>query len=236
MAEQLCEFSAKEAREPEYPKLLFHGTRGTAPHTLFRRGGDQALTTGAASSVVPDTLTKEQAQNLVVPDTLTKEQAQNLFSASWDEYDETWFDSECDSNRLITRAQFQNRAVAENGLLRSATCDGLDTRYSNSSSFYGSGLYFSDSALYSDRYAFRTASGAKQVLLCAVLTGRSKDYSGERHHDLRRAPPEYHSVTANSAHAHDPTAGSSRMWVVYSNSQVYTAYILTYSTASPSTY
>ena len=48
---------------------------------------------GAASSVVPDTLTKEQAQNLV--------------GASWDDGAEAWFDSECDGNGLITRAQFQ---------------------------------------------------------------------------------------------------------------------------------
>ena len=48
---------------------------------------------GAASSVVPDTLTKEQAQNLV--------------GASWDDGAEAWFDSECDGNGFITRAQFQ---------------------------------------------------------------------------------------------------------------------------------
>lgn len=164
MAEQLVELG-EDGTVPEHTQFLFHGTRSTAPHTLFRRGGDGATVT-----------------------------------------------------------------VAQSGLLRSATCDGLDTRYSNPRGFYGSGLYFSDSASYCDRYAFRTAQDphVRQLLLCAVLTGRCKNYEEDRHHDLRRAPPGYHSVTA-SAHSHDSLGSHSRMWVVYSNSQVYTAYILTYS-------
>ena len=51
---------------------------------------------GAASSVAGS-----------LPETLTKEATQKLVGASWDEGAEAWFNSECDSNGLITSEQFK---------------------------------------------------------------------------------------------------------------------------------
>ena len=100
--------------------------------------------------------------------------------------------------------------------------DGLDCRLGKVSGYYGQGIYFSTSSHYSDKFAYALTDGLRQMMLCAVLTGRCKAYGTERDNTLRRAPEGYDSVSGADV------SGRAPMYVVFNNAQSYVRFVVTY--------
>ncbi len=67
-----------------------------------------------------------------------------------------------------------------------------------------------------------------EVLLCRALVGRAEDVGDKPCSHLAMPNPGYDSVTGTST-----LCGGTRMWAVYNNAQVYTAYIVRLQLATP---
>ena len=116
---------------------------------------------------------------------------------------------------------------------------GFDNRLS-SRGMWGEGAYFAVRAAYSDRYAYTTPEGHKQMFLAKVITGITYKCSPD---NSLKAPPKksdhpstllssgsmfederYDSVSGNT--------GGSKIFVIYEHGRVYPAYLITYKTGS----
>ena len=110
--------------------------------------------------------------------------------------------------------------------------EGFDMRYS-SEGLWGQANYFAEKASYSDRYAFTSAGGTKELLLAKVLTGDS--FESEQNQSLRM-PPEKPKVHQSSSVQlkqlrYDSVNGMTyncRVYMTYANDKAYPAYLICY--------
>ena len=110
--------------------------------------------------------------------------------------------------------------------------EGFDMRYS-SEGLWGQANYFAKKASYSDKYAFTSARGTKELLLAKVLTGDS--FESEQNPSLRM-PPEKPKVYQSSSVQlkqlrYDSVNGMTnncRIYMTYANDKAYPAYLICY--------
>ena len=97
--------------------------------------------------------------------------------------------------------------------------EGFDLRFSNCNCLWGRGIYFSNTASYSQDYAHQTTQG-RQLLLAYVITGQSVTLPQNK---ALIAPP---FLTTNVRY--DSVTNGTNIYVVYTNYKAYPAYIITY--------
>ena len=110
--------------------------------------------------------------------------------------------------------------------------EGFDMHYS-SEGLWGQANYFAEKASYSDKYAFTSAGGTKELLLAKVLTGDS--FESEPNASLRM-PPEKPKVHQSSSVQlkqlrYDSVNGMTcncRVYMTYANDKAYPAYLICY--------
>jgi RNA recognition motif-containing protein len=112
---------------------------------------------------------------------------------------------------------------------------GFDNRLS-SQGMWGEGAYFAVNASYSDRYAYTTPEGHKQMFLVQVITGVTYECSPDR---SLKAPPKKadHPGSSHRGGAkfederYDSVSGhtnGSKVFIIYEHGKVYPAYLITY--------
>ena len=118
--------------------------------------------------------------------------------------------------------------------------EGFDMRFS-SEGLWGQANYFAEKASYSDKYAFKSADGTKELLLAKVLTGDSFESAPDS--SLRMPPEKPRSVKTGNVQLkqlrYDSVTGTTcncRVYMTYSNDKAYPAYLITYSTTPKPTY
>ena len=65
--------------------------------------------------------------------------------------------------------------------------DGFDVRLSRGGS-WGCAIYLADSALYSDKFAYRTTSNQKVIIIVKTLTGETFDFGTLKNKELKMPP------------------------------------------------
>ena len=112
--------------------------------------------------------------------------------------------------------------------------EGFDMRFS-SEGLWGQANYFAEEASYSDKYAFQSADGTKELLLAKVLTGDSFESAPNK--SLRMPPEKPSSLKTGNVQLkqlrYDSVAGTTcncRVYMTYSNDKAYPAYLISYST------
>ena len=112
--------------------------------------------------------------------------------------------------------------------------EGFDMRFS-SEGLWGQANYFAEKASYSDKYAFKSTDGTKELLLAKVLTGDSFESSPDP--TLRMPPEKPRSLKTGSVQLkqlrYDSVTGTTcncRVYMTYSNDKAYPAYLIRYST------
>ena len=109
---------------------------------------------------------------------------------------------------------------------------GFDMRYSNQG-MWGQANYFAVNASYSNRYAYQTLNGCKEMFLVKVLTGESFSCPSNR---ALRKPPERPSGEGGGMIQlprmdYDTVTGvtvGSQVYMTYDNDKAYPAYLITY--------
>ena len=117
--------------------------------------------------------------------------------------------------------------------------EGFDMRFS-SKGLWGLANYFAEKASYSNKYAFMSPDGAKELLLAKVLTGDSFECASDP--SLRMPPEKPRSLKASTVQLkqlrYDSVTGTTcncRVYMTYSNDKAYPAYLIRYSaTPKPS--
>ena len=115
---------------------------------------------------------------------------------------------------------------------------GFDSRLA-SEGLWGTGTYFAVKAAYSDRYAYTTADGHKQMFLAEVITGVTCKCPQNR---ALKAPPKkddcpsYAVGTSTRSMFEDELydsvngeTGGSEIFVIYEHGKVYPSYLITYT-------
>lgn len=110
------------------------------------------------------------------------------------------------------------------------TGSGFDPQKSKTGAYYGSGVYFSDNAMYSNKYAHQLSDGrTRQLFLSKVLLGETWSFGTERRPDLCAAPLKTNRTEAyGSVHGIIPKDSAS-LFVVYKGSQTYCEYVVSYT-------
>ncbi|XP_013786928.1 poly [ADP-ribose] polymerase 15-like [Limulus polyphemus] len=111
--------------------------------------------------------------------------------------------------------------------------EGFDMRFS-AKGMWGNANYFAENASYSDAYAYKNSSGAKEIFLALVLTGDSIRLSPDS--NLRMPPPKSSNVIAEgkvqfAETRYDTVNGftqDSTVYMTYDNLKAYPAYLITY--------
>lgn len=103
---------------------------------------------------------------------------------------------------------------------------GYDPRRARQHSFWGPGAYFSKEASYANRFAHVRQDGARQILLNRVVLGSCFDY-GPIIRPASSGPP-YDVAAERQHHSLCGIADNSRVYAVFSSSQVSPTHIVTY--------
>ena len=118
--------------------------------------------------------------------------------------------------------------------------EGFDMRYS-SKGLWGLANYFAEKASYSNKYAFTSPDGTKELLLAKVLTGDSFECTSDP--SLRMPPEKPRSLKASTVQLkqlrYDSVTGTTcncRVYMTYSNDKAYPAYLISYSTTPKPSY
>ena len=115
-----------------------------------------------------------------------------------------------------------------------ASEEGFDMRYS-SEGLWGQANYFAEKASYSDKYAFKSGDGTKELLLAKVLTGDSFESPQD---STLRMPPEKPKSSQSSNNVqlkqlrYDSVNGTTlncRVYMTYANDKAYPSYVICYS-------
>lgn len=114
--------------------------------------------------------------------------------------------------------------------------DGFDIRHSKGGT-WGHAIYLSDSAQYSDKFAHRTASGERVIVIAKALIGESYDAGTDRQKELRMPPVKQRSVQNMLNVKYDSVSGitqTCRVYMLYNNDRAYPMYIVQYKYMSSS--
>ena len=118
--------------------------------------------------------------------------------------------------------------------------EGFDMRFS-SEGVWGQANYFAEKASYSDKYAFKSTDGTKELLLAKVLTGDS--FESPPNPSLRMPPEKPSSQKKGNVQLkqlrYDSVTGTTcncRVYMTYSNDKAYPAYLISYSTTPKPSY
>ena len=111
--------------------------------------------------------------------------------------------------------------------------EGFDVRHSRGGS-WGFANYFAINASYSDKYAYCTPQGEREMLVAKVILGEIFD-CGEKKDNTLRIPPVkgLQSAPLNLVNVrYDSISGlsrNSRIYMTYDNNKAYPAYIIKYT-------
>lgn len=119
--------------------------------------------------------------------------------------------------------------------------EGFDMRFS-SEGLWGQANYFAEKASYSDKYAFKSTDGTREMLLAKVLTGDSFESAPDS--SLRMPPEKPRSLKTSNVQLKqlrydDSVTGTTcncRVYMTYSNDKAYPAYLISYSTTPKPSY
>lgn len=112
------------------------------------------------------------------------------------------------------------------------TCgeDGFDLRLSCGGS-WGYAIYLSESAQYSDRFAYCTTADVRAIIIAKALIGISFDFGTTKKKELRMPPIREISEQNMSNIRYDSVSGitrNTRVFMLYHNYRAYPSYIVYY--------
>ena len=117
-----------------------------------------------------------------------------------------------------------------------ASEEGFDMRHS-SEGLWGRANYFAEKASYSDKYAYTSTDGSKELLLAKVLTGDS--FESQPNSTLRMPPEKPKSSQSSNIQLkqlrYDSVTGETakcRVYMTYANDMAYPAYLICYTPPS----
>lgn len=108
--------------------------------------------------------------------------------------------------------------------------EGFDLRLSHGGS-WGYAIYLTESAQYSDRFAYHTASNERVIIIAKALIGESFDFGIPKKKDLRMPPIKESSKQNMSNIRYDSVSGitkNARVFMLYHNYRAYPSYIVHY--------
>ena len=108
--------------------------------------------------------------------------------------------------------------------------EGFDMHFSRGG-MWGRGNHFAVNSSYSDSYAFRTNSGAKQMFAVWVLTGNSIFLPPNMtlvQPPFMDKPENQENVVQHRYDSVNGTTGGTRVYITYDNEHAYPAYLITY--------
>ena len=112
--------------------------------------------------------------------------------------------------------------------------EGLDLRLSRGGS-WGYAIYLTESAQYSDRFAYLTASDERVIIIAKALIGISYDFGTSKKKELRMPPVKENSKQNVANIRYDSVSGitkNARVFMLYHNYRAYPSYIVYYKSTS----
>lgn len=112
--------------------------------------------------------------------------------------------------------------------------EGLDLRLSRGGS-WGYAIYLTESAQYSDRFAYLTASDERVIIIAKALIGISYDFGTSKKKELRMPPVKENSKQIVANIRYDSVSGitkNARVFMLYHNYRAYPSYIVYYKSTS----